>query len=257
MEKSKHTPCMFDSIAQDREASRPRRGAAMLLSTLSLASAVGLGLLLGPTVAPPELESLPVMVWPGELALPAPGGGGGVPAPKPSAKPRARPATPAPAISPQPPTPDSLIVLDPAPAPEAAVPAEDGPTTDGQPPGGGGQGPGKGPGTGTGPGTGNGPGGEGGGQKIRDVTGDVAVPRVRAVPRWPAAATSAGIREGLCVTEVVIDEAGAPADIHFRDCPVVFQAEARAAAAKWRWNPVIEDEHPIRARFLLNFRFVR
>ena len=247
---------MFDSIAQDREASRPRRGAAMLLSTLSLASVIGLALLFGPQVAPPALEALPVMVWPGAPALPAPRGGGGAPAPKPSAKPRARPATPAPAITPQPPVPEASITLDPPPEAEAAA-AVVGPPTAGAPPGGGGGGPGTGPGTGTGTGTGNGPGGDGGGQKIRDVTGDVAVPRVRAVPRWPAAATSAGIREGLCVTEVVIDEAGAPADIRFRDCPVVFQAEARAAAAKWRWNPVIEDEHPIRARFLLNFRFVR
>lgn len=202
------------------------------------------------------LDVVEVLFFPGEPMLPptpTPAGGGAQPRRSPPKKVTTQVEV-APVVTVAEVVPVVAEVPEVAPVNEAAV-VTAGDSAEGDPEGRG-TGPGKGPGTGKGPGSG-GPGEGAGGGGLRTINQHEAVPRVRAEPEWPRAAVAVGLTEGRCVVHVVIDESGAPADVSFRDCPVVFQRATREAALQWRWYPVLDEGRPVAAQFDIAFLFRR
>ena len=247
---------MFDSVARNPREGGARKGAALALTLIASAAVIGaLASVRPPAEAPPVVVDL--LFFPGEPLLPpalTPAGGG--------AQARRSPSKTAPSRAEAEPPVVPVVVATPSvvetpDVPDVAEPAVAlaGDPTEGDPEGRG-RGPGKGPGTGKGEGPagpGDGPGGGG----LRTINAHEAVPRVRAEPSWPRAALAVGLTEGRCVVHVVIDESGAPADVSFKDCPVVFQRATRDAALQWRWYPVLDDGRPVAAQFDIAFLFRR
>ncbi|GDX82669.1 hypothetical protein LBMAG42_44800 [Deltaproteobacteria bacterium] len=246
---------MFDSVARNPREGGARKGAALVLTMIASAAVVGaLVSVRAPVVV--ERSVVDYIYFPSDPVLPpapTPAGGGAQARRSTPKKVEAReevaPAAPVAEV-----TPIVAEVPEVPPTNEAAVVIEGDPNQ-GDP-----EGRGTGPGRGPGIRKGDGPGGRGegsGGGGLRTINAHEALPRVRAEPEWPRAALAVGLTEGRCVVHVVIDEGGAPADVSFRDCPVVFQRATREAALQWRWYPVLDGERPVAAQFDIAFLFRR
>ena len=81
------------------------------------------------------------------------------------------------------------------------------------------------------------------------------VPLKRVEPRFPEAARSLARNEERCTVRVEVNEAGQPARVTPRTCPVLFQRAAIEAAEQWRWVPYLVDGQPVSAAFDLQFVF--